>query len=203
VGEDVMTTTYLRQTADDAGVDTASIRMCDIGYLPGQGFVDLDDESINSIFKLYPWEWLLSEQFAPELLEQYTSMMWLEPIWKLILSSKGLLPILWELNPGHPNLLEAHFEKPRSLTEYARKPLFSREGGNIKLFGRGVDSESSGTYGKEGYVYQKLHLLPSFLGNRPVLGSWIVDGQPCGIGIRESTKLITDQEATFVPHVVE
>jgi glutathionylspermidine synthase len=39
----------------------------------------------------------------------------IEPPWKAILTSKGILPILWEMAPGHPNLLESYFEDdPRS-----------------------------------------------------------------------------------------
>jgi glutathionylspermidine synthase len=36
----------------------------------------------------------------------------LEPVWKIILSSKSLLPILWQLSPNHPNLIETTFEPP-------------------------------------------------------------------------------------------
>ena len=38
-----------------------------------------------------------------------SEMRWIEPIWKLLLSNKGILPILWELYPNHQLLLEAHF----------------------------------------------------------------------------------------------
>ena len=36
--------------------------------------------------------------------------IWIEPPWKMLLSNKGILPVLWELYPGHPNLLEASFD---------------------------------------------------------------------------------------------
>ena len=35
---------------------------------------------------------------------------WIEPPWKAILSNKGILPLLWEMFPDHPNLLPAYFE---------------------------------------------------------------------------------------------
>jgi len=35
-----------------------------------------------------------------------------------------------------------------------------------------------------------------------VLGAWVVDGEPAGLGIRETPGLITDASATFVPHVI-
>jgi len=39
-----------------------------------------------------------------------------------------------------------------------------------------------------------------FGGNRPVIGNWVVDGEPAGIGIREDA-WITGNTARFVPHV--
>ena len=51
----------------------------------------------------------------------------IEPAWKMLLSNKGLLPILWELFPDHPNLLPC-FESPEPLGgNYAQKPRLSRE----------------------------------------------------------------------------
>jgi hypothetical protein len=46
---------------------------------------------------------------------------------------------------------------------------------------------------------QQLYELPDFDGNRPVLGSWIVDGEPAGIGIREGG-VVTGNTGRFVPH---
>ena len=60
----------------------------------------------------------------------------IEPIWKVLLSSKALLPIMWKLNPGHPNLLACYFsnEKEAGLIEHrVTKPIYSREGANIQI----------------------------------------------------------------------
>lgn len=35
---------------------------------------------------------------------------WVEPLWKSVLSNKGLMPLLWRYYPNHPNLLPAWFE---------------------------------------------------------------------------------------------
>ena len=53
--EDQLTVTYLRDTAQQAGLDTRQLAMADIGWdSQHQTFVDLDDHPIFSIFKLYP-----------------------------------------------------------------------------------------------------------------------------------------------------
>lgn len=130
-------------------------------------------------------------------------MHWMEPAWNMLLANKGLLAILWEMFPHHPNLLPAYLGNPRDLRSYAKKPLFSREGANVTLIqdARTVE-RTDGDYGEEGYVYQALRLLPEFDGVHPVLGSWLIDGEPAGMGIRESLALVTDDRSRFVPHVI-
>ena len=67
---------------------------------------------------------------------------------------------------------------------------------------RGIVAEAPGDYGDEGYVYQAIYRLPEPApGCFPVIGSWVVDGEPAGMGIREDG-LITGNTARFVPHIV-
>lgn len=203
LGEDMITATYLRETAEEAGIVTAEILMHDIGWNSKKGFVDLDGRKIDSVFKLYPWEWLLAEEFGPHVSGEYRRMTWIEPIWRMLLSNKGILAILWEMNPGHPNLLETYLDEPKSMVEYVRKPLLGREGANITLRTADGTLVTGGNYGTEGYVYQALASIPVLDSRRPVIGSWVVDGQAAGIGIRESKNWITDHTATFVPHIID
>jgi len=205
--EDLVTTEYLRDCAMQGTLDTAFIYMEDIGYYPAQNsFIDLDNQPIQNIFKLYPWEWMVHEEFGPKLLMDTQSTYWIEPAWKMILSNKGILPILWELYPYHKNLLPAYFN---DLTlkgmgdDYVEKPILSREGANIRIVQGGQTTlQTDGDYGEEGFIYQKLNPLPEFDGNYAVIGSWIVGQEPAGIGIRESNTLITDNTSRFVPHLI-
>jgi len=50
-------------------------------------------------------------------------------------------------------------------------------------------------------VFQALAPVPVFDGNYAVVGSWVVDGASCGMGIRESDSPITDNLSRFVPHL--
>ncbi|MCY9556027.1 glutathionylspermidine synthase family protein, partial [Paenibacillus apiarius] len=54
-----------------------------------------------------------------------------------------------------------------------------------------------------GFCFQEFRALPEFEGNRTVLGSWIVDGESAGAGVRESESLITDGYARFLPHYID
>jgi glutathionylspermidine synthase len=125
----------------------------------------------------------------------------------MLLSNKGILPILWKLYPGHKNLLPAYFSGDDAIIKLADncaiKPLFSREGANITLKGTGIDAKTPGDYGSEGYIVQELCPLPNFDGNHPVIGSWIIGQQSAGMGIRESDSLITTNTSRFIPHLFE
>ncbi len=206
--EDSMTVGYLRDTAEQAGLRTISIRMKDIGWQEKRSrFVDLERKPIESIFKLYPWEWLLNDRFAPDVLATMDQMCWIEPIWKMLWSNKALLAILWELNPGHELLLPAYLDGPREMKEFVRKPLFGREGSGVVVFGGGSGGDRSvpqaGSFKAEegSVVYQQLASLATTAGKTAVLGSWLIDGESAGIGIRESAGLVTTNASRFVPHL--
>jgi glutathionylspermidine synthase len=203
--EDAGTLQYLADVAGQAGLNTTLIDMTEIGLRDDGSFVDLDDQVIELVFKLYPWEWMFRESFGANL--KAASTRWIEPPWKAILSNKGILPLLWAMFPGHPNLLPAYFEDDGAAmslgASYVRKPLYSREGANVTLVSAGSPiDQQDGPYGAEGFVRQALAPLPEFRGQYPVLGSWIVSGTPCGLSIREDDNPITGNMSRFVPHAI-
>jgi len=200
--EDLGNLEYLRDTALQAGLDTRHIYIEDIGWSDGDNaFVDLDGNPIRALFKLYPWEWMMRDEFGKNVPRARLAVF--EPAWKLLLSCKAVLAILWELYPNHPNLLPAYFEEGNLGERFVRKPFYSREGANIEIHGpRGVYAQP-GTYGAEGYVYQAYASLPDFDGNYPVIGSWIVGDEPAGMGIREDVTPVTRNTSRFVPHYFE
>jgi len=203
-GEDITTVSYLRDTAHQAGVATEALLIGQIGWNEhAREFRDVEERRIDSLFSLYPWEWLLKD-FAGPLLEVLPNSVWIEPIWKMMWSNKALLAILWEMFPKHPNLLEAHLDGPRSMYEYVKKPLFGREGANITMHTLNWESSTEGPYADDGYVFQALAPRASVDGKQPVLGSWyITDQGAAGIGIRESDGPITGNLSRFVPHYFE
>jgi glutathionylspermidine synthase len=204
--EDQLTTTYLRDTAQQAGLDTLQMFLNEIGWNDEQQlFLDPDEQPMFSIFKLYPWEAMLQEEFAPHAIDTYPSTRWIEPIWKMLLSNKGILPILWQLYPNHELLLESHFADeagtaPATLTNYVRKPLMSREGANITLVrDSAAIATTPGPYnGRQ--IVQALAPDAVFDHRHTVLGLWMIDQDCCGLGVRESFNPITDNLSSFVPH---
>ncbi len=207
--EDKGTVSYLMDIAAQAGHQVRYIAMEDIGEVDGQ-FVNETNEPIRGLFKLYPWEFMVQEDFAKIITTSKTQII--EPGWKILLSNKGILPLLWQRYPDHPNLLPTFFEtaSTQPLTAgWVRKPLFSREGANVELIRSNGDIiAAQGPYNDGLYVRQALHELPKFRDRQRnqdsycMLGSWIVGDTAAGICIREDATLITKDTARFLPHII-
>lgn len=200
--EDTITTTYMRDLAAQAGLETHAVILDDIG-LDGNGrIVDGEDQLISAIFKLYPWEWIVAEEFGPDIVRHLPDTHWIEPIWKMLWSNKAMLETLWEMFPGHPNLLAASTRQDAVGASYVAKPLLAREGANVELVDHGrVLAKSQGEYAQGPAIYQQLYPLRDFGKGYPVIGAWVVGGEAAGMGIREDG-LITGNAARFVPHVI-
>ncbi|MCL2584539.1 MAG: glutathionylspermidine synthase family protein [Streptosporangiales bacterium] len=188
-----------------------------------QYFSDPDHTPIDVIFKLFPWEWMLQDEFGPSaagnaLLRDGT--VWLEPIWKLLWSNKGILPVLWDLFKDRPEaefLLEAYFEgeEPEGFRGAVRKPLHGREGANVTILvnneplEQGPTKSNAGDDDQDGeFILQRYCPLPEFSSDlekkeyHPVLGVFTVQAEPVALIIRESLSRITNNLAFAVPHVL-
>ncbi len=203
--EDRGTVQYLQDCAIEAGLLADFVFIEDIGLADTGVFTDLQDASITDCFKLYPWEFMLREEFG-DVLED-AQVNWIEPPWKSIISNKALLPQLWKKFEGHPNLLAAYFSDEINTNalsgKWIKKPLFSREGANVSIIEGGIENKlSDGPYGEEGYIVQAFEPLPVFEGNHTLIGSWLVDDMPAGISVREDASAITQDLSRYLPHII-
>lgn len=198
--EDFMTVTYLRDTAIQAGLQTEYIDIERIGWNHDRArFLDEQERPMGNVFKLYPWEWMLEDEFGQHLSIARETTRWLEAPWKMLLSNKAILPILWELFPDSEYLLPASFDPPGY--PHVRKPSLGREGANVRrVLGGKVVQETDGPYDGP-WIYQAHTPLPDFQGKYPIIGSWLVNGHACGIGVREDVTPVTTNQSRFVPHV--
>ncbi len=189
-------------------------------------FLDDEDRVIGTLFKLYPWEDLFRDDFAENLAT--SGCLFIEPPWKALLSNKGLLPVLWQMFEGHPNLLPAFLEAdveqalkgtgapaadvaeafdraaPDLLRAHVRKPLFSREGASMAIVERGeiTDASPRDDYAAHPKIIQAYHDLPEFDGFRPIIGAWVIGQEAAGMGIREDRSRITQDLSRFKPHFI-
>jgi glutathionylspermidine synthase len=190
--EDRRTLDYMQDVATQAGWPCTALDITEIGW-NGRNFTDLSEAPIRFLFKLYPWEWLLREEFGPHLLADQIGLV--EPPWKMLLSNKGILPILWEMFPGHPNLLPAARERGAIAGPCVEKPVHGREGAEVRLI-----SASESVVSRPDRIYQAAAPLPQFDGWHALVGSWVVGSKAAGIGLREDRDPITRNTSRFVPH---
>jgi glutathionylspermidine synthase len=163
------------------------------------------------IVKSFRWDRVTASEEATRRIVRLAPRL-LSPMWTLVLSSKGCLPWLWALNPGHPNLLPAYFT-PQPLA-HARgivaKPLFSIEGQNITLRDHGGQKRVLSTGGPDTSgrrVFQELCYLPRFMaGAAPrwaSTGAWIAGEAFAAISLTESSSpVISSDTIHYVPHVI-
>lgn len=225
--EDYGTVEAMGWAAREAGLGAHFCELEKIGLSDDGQFLDDESRRIAVLFKLYPWEDLFLDDYADHI--QGSGCLFLEPAWKALLSNKGLLPVLWSMFEGHPNLLPAFFEQDvadamagkgapseavaaafgRAEQELAaghvRKPILSREGASVSILKSGevIEQSKDTEYSHHPRIVQAYAPLPQFDGFRPVVGAWIV-GQSCaGIGIREDRSRITQDLSRFKPHYIE
>lgn len=200
--EDIATVTYLRELAQQAGGSTDFVIADQIGTSEQEThLLDHWTLPIRHLMWLWPFEFAWESRDAAYLARTHTRFI--EPLWKTATGSKGLLALLHELHPGHDLLLPATLTPGALGADVVRKPLYSREGQNVTLPGQ---PSTPGDYADLGAVEQAYTPLPEYPagdGPRyPVLGVWVAGDEVCGLGIREGRGRVTDNRATFVPHVI-
>ncbi len=200
--EDSFTIAYMEDVLRQAGFQTRALPVDRLGLdTRTSHFGDEENREILNLFKLYPWEWMIRETGAVGLLD--ARVLWIEPAWKMLLSSKAILKVLWDLYPGHRYLLRTTYTEP--MGDWVRKPKLGREGKGVTIVrgGAGYAADPS-HYDSSEVVFQEYFDHPEFDGRRPVIGSWIIGHEEgncsAGIGIRETRGLVTNNASQFAPH---
>lgn len=196
---------YIINCAQAAGKTCHQIFIDDLQISDEGQLLSPDLKKIDVLFNYYPWEFMLVEENGPLIPQMKTKFI--EPEWKMILASKGMLPMLWKEYRGHPNLLPSYFlddeSKPDISGNYVKKPVFSREGCNITIVeDNNITFHQDGPYGADGYIVQEYCPIKKFEDRYPILGGWVINDKACGINIREGSTRVTDACSYFSPHIV-
>lgn len=202
--EDYATVETIGWAAREAGMGAHFTDIRKIGITDTGQFADAEDRAIGILFKLYPWEDMLRDDFADAIAGARCRVI--EPAWKAIVSNKGLLPVLWRMFPGHPNLLPAVFadEDAGELgREVVEKPIFSREGAGVRIrAGEASEASTDAAYDAHPRILQAYAPLPRFGEDHVVCGIWMVGEEAHGLSLREDVSRITQDTSRFRPHYI-
>lgn len=207
--EEMFNALYMKEIFEMAG-GKAEILVGNKGIRKdGIGFCDLYGRKILKVWKMWNWE-TITQQFALEempkgedvrvcdvLMSDEVEVY--EPIWKMVTSNKGLLPLIYEMNKDNPLLLKTTWELSDEIKKAAfiKKPIVGRCGQNIeywKNYNEKIES-IEGKFDNKDFIFQQAFDIQAYDGFFPVLGSWIVGDKPVGYIIREDNKLITDHQS--------
>ncbi|HSG89258.1 MAG TPA: bifunctional glutathionylspermidine amidase/synthase [Pseudomonadales bacterium] len=193
--------------------------------------VDPDGDRIRWVWKTWAWETALDQireeceddaerlatydagaprTDAPRLVDVLLrpGVMVFEPLWTLIPSNKAILPILWQLFPNHPFLLESAFEITDALRErgYVSKPIAGRCGHNITMTGRNDErvAETGGRFERQDMVHQELFPLPVIDGDHVQVCTFTVSGAWSASCLRiDASPVIKSESDLIALRVVE
>jgi len=204
--EEEATTRLLQQMATDAGFVTHFEFLHNVKF-DDEGIYDQEENSYEYWFKLYPWEDIATDE--PELATTLTHIMQnqkaivLNPAYTLLFQSKGMLKILYDLFPDSPYLLESSFE-PLKGKKYVEKPVFSREGANVKIIDENGEIISSvdGEYDNYKKVYQEYVELPKDDRGMKYQAGLFFAYESCALGYRAGGDIL-DNMSKFVGHIIE
>lgn len=218
---------YMQSALAKAGIDSKIIKGLEGLHWDAEGHViDREGLRVQWIWKTWAWETALDQlreecsvdetrallhapsevpDGSPRLVDVLLrkDVLVFEPFWTLIPSNKAILPVLWQLFPGHPYLLEAAFELNDSLATQAHvmKPIAGRCGFNISIVEpeTGVLKETGGQFGHQDYIVQQFFPLPHIGEHNVQLCSFSVDGTFAGSCLRADRSLVITTHSDLLP----
>ncbi|OMJ69235.1 hypothetical protein SteCoe_33088 [Stentor coeruleus] len=205
---------YMCRILKEAGLDYfESIKNSGLSKLPDGTIVDSDNIPLTLVWKTWNWNTILNDYLTqPQDTEIVTlsnvflnpKINVIEPLWKIITTNKALMAVICEMLPNHPRILKTVFELTEDMKKnsYVVKPITGRQGQNIKIVQvdeKDNENEEEKKIENNGNIYQEYFKLPVYNGYMPILGSWIVRGQPQGFLIRDSRELITEYQSYILP----
>lgn len=211
--EDNLNADVIAKSAIHAGFGVRHMRLDKVIFSPDEGiFLQVGRDEFLPFdfwFKLIPWEFIAFEE--PELMDILSKIVLndhaiiLNPAYTMLLQSKGLMAILWELFPNHPLLLKTTVSAQDFRGEaYVQKVIFGREGENINILDeRGqYMGFNKGDFGSFPSVFQAFEELPSDRHGEYYQAGVYWSGQPAALSFRRRDGYIIDADSEFISHYI-
>lgn len=112
------------------------------------------------------------------------------------------MPVLWQLFPNHPYLLNTSFDLTETLQKngYVSKPIAGRCGFNISLFDGSQElmEETEGRFAHQEQIYQELWKLPNVDGYNAQVCTFSVAGHFAGSCVRVDPTLVITKDSDLM-----
>ena len=204
--EEEATTRLLQQMATDAGFITEFEFLHNVKF-DDEGIYDINENPFEYWFKLYPWEDIAIEEgelatTLNNIINNQKAIV-LNPAYTLLFQSKGIMKILYDLFPDSPYLLKTSFE-PLNGVKQVQKPVFGREGANIKITDKDKNTllHIDGEYDNFKKIYQEYVDLPKDKNAYKYQAGVFFAYEACGVGFRKGGEVL-DNMSKFVGHIIE
>ncbi len=220
---------YMKEALDAAGIPAVLLHgMSAVSRNAGGEPVDGDGVPIRWVWKTWAWETALDQlrveiearasagdrqpsmlphgavDERPRLVDVLLRphVMVYEPLWTLIPSNKAILPVLWEMFPNHPYLLNSSFELTDEITAggFVEKPIVGRRGDNVALYdvNHNVIERTSGSFENRARMYQELFPLPRVGGDCVQVCTFSAGGTYGGACVRLDPSLVVTADSDIV-----
>ena len=174
-----------------------------------RGFHNAEGGLMEGLFLQAPMSELIETEYGEHLMAEDLATRVFEPLWTLLIDHKGFLAYLYRENPKLPYLLATYLDTDTegcaSLGDtFAWKPFWGEDGANVEFHKEGqlvLRQEDPLAESQNAGVRQAYAPLPEFNGEHPLVGTWVIGGQPAGLSVRCGGP-ITDYYAPVVPHMV-
>ncbi|MFV0277675.1 MAG: bifunctional glutathionylspermidine amidase/synthase [Parahaliea sp.] len=214
---------FMQEAMDEAGIRSKILHgVAGLGWGEDGSVLDPDGVKIKWVWKTWAWETALDQirqecDNDPEKLNRYrpgearegtprlvdvllrSEVMVYEPLWTLIPSNKAISPVLWDLFPDYPYLLESAFTLTPSLAAggHVIKPIVGRGGANITLLDGSdrVLAETDGKFDDRDQIYQQLFRLPQLGGQHVQVSTFTVAGRYAAASVRADASAVINMNS--------
>ncbi len=217
---------FMQEAMDAAGIRSTIIRgTSGLTWDDDGNVLDPDGEPIRTVWKTWAWETALDQLRAecehdeerlrtalpgerydgpPRLVDVLLreGVMVYEPLWTLVPSNKAILPVLWQLFPNHPLLLNAAFDLTPELEAagHVVKPIVGRCGRNIQIVDRDgkVMEATEGQFESRDQVVQQYFPLPRIDERYVQVCTFTAGGTHAGTCVRVDESMVINEKSDVI-----
>ena len=217
---------FMQEAMEAAGIRSKIIHgVAGLGWGPDGRVIDADGQPLKWVWKTWAWETALDQLRAeceqdeielsnvgrgearshpPRLVDALLNdeVRVFEPSWTLIPSNKAILPVLSEMFPEYPYLLDSSYELTERLkhTGYAVKPIVGRGGANIAIYDKHqqLRAETGGAFDDRDQIFQERWRLPHVGGYYVQVSTFSAAGRYAGACVRVDESPVINIESENV-----